>query len=561
MSLSPYRMDPKIAACDLDLCSGVRVRPHLQFEGWREALREEDVRCYPCSREVQAAYATQLGLAREQVAVTAGADDAIDRVFRTVLSPGSEVLWTTPGFSMFPRYAQLCGATIRGVPWLDGEFPTEAYLAGVGPKTDLLVLVSPQNPTGKVVAPSEIEAVLTRVPDKVVLLDEAYVEFGAKSALRLISRYPNLVLIRTMSKAYGGAGLRVGFALGQPSMISRIQGIGSPFPVSGPSLRIAMQLLCGQEESRKGYIDQVKEERLLLVQLAEKLGDRGLPSQSNAVLWQSRQARWMYDALGSLGIAVRRWDTPEAQGMVRVGCPGNVSDFERLTQALELVRQPNLLLFDMDGVIFDVAESYRCAMKKTAGSFGIELKDSQIDEAKAAGRANDDWSLTQALLVRAGVRAPFDEVKARFESFYQDGPRSEGLWRRETLLVKPALLKRLATILPLGIVTGRPRRDAIQSLALHGIEALFSVIVCREDAALKPDPEPILLAMKRSQIQEPRAWYVGDTPDDVHAARQAGCVPIGHLSRGEGSVLADALRCAGVSRILSSIEELQELLS
>lgn len=561
VSLSAYQIDPKAECCDLDLCTGVPVRPHEAFEQWKDLIQESDIRRYPCARELAQAYAALQGLGPDQVAVTAGADDAIDRVFRCTLAAGAEVVWNTPGFSMFPRYAELCGATLVDVPWLDGEFPRGEFSDVIRDETALLVLVSPQNPTGKSIPVSDIEALLCAYPDKVVLLDEAYIEFAGNSAVDLISRYPLLVVLRTLSKAYGAAGLRVGFALGQSDLIAKIQAAGSPFPVSGPSLRIARELIASNETSRQRYLEQVRVERSYLMDLALGLGDRAHAGHSNAVLWRSKQASWIYDALTSLGIAIRRWDAPEAVNWVRIGCPGNPTDFERLRSAIRKVRQPNLLLLDMDGVIFDVAASYRFAIKETAKSFGVELNDAQIEARKAQGRANDDWQLTHALLEDAGCSTSIESVIARFESIYQDGEFPDGLWRKEKLLASVELLEALSKRLPLGIVTGRPRRDAEQSLALHQIDSFFSVVVCREDAALKPEPEPILLAMKRSLVDEPRAWYVGDTPDDVYAARAAGCVPIGHLPQGSGTAIRDALVQTGVSRVLGSLSELLEMIA
>lgn len=561
MTLKPYRLEPKVQSCDLDLASGVPSQPHASFERWRDAVLESDLRRYPQADELGRTYARLQGLLPCQVAVTAGADDAIDRVFRATLLPGSQVVWTTPGFSMFPRYAQLCGANRVDVPWLDGDFPIDAYLDAVTPTTDLLVLVSPQNPTGQVISISDIKTILTRHPEKTVLVDEAYVEFGGDSALTCLAEHSNLVIARTLSKAYGAAGLRVGFALGQKDMIAQIRAASSPFPVSGPSLRIAREMLEAPATSTTQFVARVNQERAELVDLARALGDRALPSKSNAVLWLSDRADWTYDALASQGIAVRRWDMPQANPMLRVGCPGFESDFARLKQAIRVARQPNLLLLDMDGVIFDVAESYRSAIKRTALYYDVKIDDREIEAAKAAGNANDDWELTRGLLLRAGVEVSLEEVTARFESFYQgDGPEG-GLWRNESLLIPREVLFDFARHLPLGIVTGRPRKDAEQSLAQHELNDLFSVVVCREDAALKPSPEPILLAMRQSQIQDPKVWYLGDTPDDVIAAKGAGAVPVGYLPPGSGEKIAQSMIDAGVSRLISSAKDLLELLS
>jgi HAD superfamily hydrolase (TIGR01548 family) len=199
-----------------------------------------------------------------------------------------------------------------------------------------------------------------------------------------------------------------------------------------------------------------------------------------------------------------------------------------------------------------VSRSYRAAIRGTAASYGIELSDGEIAAAKAAGDANDDWSLTQRLLAARGVEAPLSEVTERFEALYQGG-----LWREETALVDLDWLARLAARLPVAIVTGRPRADAERFLSERGLASAVRVLVAREDAPrLKPDPAPVELALRRLDVR--RAWLLGDTPDDVRAARAAGVVPLGVEAPGE--VSAEALLRAGAARVLSATTDLEALL-
>ena len=211
--------------------------------------------------------------------------------------------------------------------------------------------------------------------------------------------------------------------------------------------------------------------------------------------------------------------------------------------ALTTVFAPQALLFDMDGVLADVSESYRVAIVKTAESFGVELSAGDIAAAKRRGNANDDWQLTCSLLQERGVSCSLSEVTERFESFYLT------LRSRERVLVAAERLRDWGQRFQLAVVTGRPRAQAEFFLAQYAIRDLFGAVVCREDAALKPDPEPVRLAMQQLGVQS--AWMLGDTVDDLLSARAAGVLPI--------AVGAEA-PAANAACVLANPEDLEELL-
>jgi len=129
----------------------------------------------------------------------------------------------------------------------------------------------------------------------------------------------------------------------------------------------------------------------------------------------------------------------------------------------------------------------------------------------------------------------------------------------ERLLAGPEFFARLAGRLPLAIVTGRPRTDALRFLERHGLVAHFATVVSRDEAALKPDPAPTRLALARLCVQ--RAWLVGDTPDDIASAAAAGVVPLGVVAPGdEARASAAALLGRGAARVLPDLAALEALL-
>jgi HAD superfamily hydrolase (TIGR01548 family) len=364
----------------------------------------------------------------------------------------------------------------------------------------------------------------------------------------------NVIVVRTLSKAYGLAGLRVGYALGPDHMIARIATFGSPYSVSSVSSALACDVLTADEKANRPFLETVTDQRGRLIALLEGLGCAPLPSQANFVLATGVDSEWLVSAAASLGVALRRFpDREDLRTCVRITVPGDDQAYERLESTLRSALAPEAILLDLDGVVADVRDSYRATIIETAAQFGVEVTHRDITVGKAAGNAADDHELTRALCSGAGVDVDLATVTERFEQIYQGDGDRPGLRERERLLPDPDRLAQLSARIPLGIVTARPRADAERFLDMFGIRRLFATVVTREDAPSKPDPAPVLLAMERLGVEH--AWMLGDTSDDLAAARSAGVVPIGVTAPGEA---ADVLSPA--ARVLGSLDELGEVL-
>jgi HAD superfamily phosphatase len=169
------------------------------------------------------------------------------------------------------------------------------------------------------------------------------------------------------------------------------------------------------------------------------------------------------------------------------------------------------LVFDMDGVLIDVSESYRETIAQTVQHFtGAPVPRERIQELKNQGGWNDDWKLSHHMVTQAGIDVPFEYVKEHFQKLFLGG-----LIERERWVAKPGTLERLAEQFQLAVFTGRPREEAFLSLNRFAPQLAFDPIIAMEDVvAHKPDPEGLLRI-------ENRAFYVGDTVDDARAARAA----------------------------------------
>lgn len=517
-------------------------------------------RRYPDLGALEAKAATLYGVPVDHVLATAGADDAFERVLRVMAGPGRQAVVPEPTFSMVGRFVTLAGGQMVSLHWEEPTYPTEAVLGRIGPETAAVVVVSPNNPTGAVATRQDVERLAEAAPHALIVVDHAYVEFGGEDLTDLGAQLPNVVVLRTLSKAWGLAGLRVGFAVASPTVLGWLRTAGHPYAVSGPSAALALRWLDAGRGAMQSYVSQVLVERPVLEAALTALGGQVQPSAGNFAFARVPDALWLRDGLAGFGIGVRAFPgDPLLDDAVRVTCPGAPADTARVLHALETLSRPEALLFDMDGVLVDVSQSYREAIRLTSSRFGVELTPEEIAREKERGDASNDWILTRRLLASRGVEASLREVTGVFETLYQGTPDAPGLRLREELLVSRELLAELRGRLPLGIVTGRPRADAERLLGERGLAELFDAVVVMEDAPAKPDPAPVRLALSRLGVT--RAWMVGDMPDDMRAARGAGVLPLGaRFDPTPDPAGALALTRAGAARVLRRPQELKERL-
>lgn len=310
-----------------------------------EALRDVALNRYPSARDLEADLAKRYGIGADQVLVTAGADEAIDRLCRAMLEPGRRVAMTWPTFEMIPKYAALTGASIDRVAWQDeAAFPLDAMLAAITPDTRLVVVVTPNAPTGALVPLPAIEALSKAAPHAALLVDMAYAEFAPEDIAPAVLALPNTVMTRTFSKAYGIAGARVGYAAGNADIIGWMRAAGGPYAVAAPSLAIARRLLsasAGAEAPRTGYVELTHSRAERLRAALVECGVKAADSFANFVLARTPRALWLRDGLAGHGIAVRAFPGhAELADAVRMTVPARDEDVDILARAIRSVLRP-----------------------------------------------------------------------------------------------------------------------------------------------------------------------------------------------------------------------------
>jgi histidinol-phosphate aminotransferase len=279
-----------------------------------------------------------------QVTLGNGSNDVLVMLAEAFLVPGVEAVYSQYAFAVYPGAVQASGATARVAPsWPAGHSQPLGHnpaqlAAAVGPRTRMMFIANPNNPTGTWLVDAELDALLREVPPEViVVLDEAYHEYSAElgvpDATRWLDRHPNLVVTRTFSKAYGLAGLRVGYALSHPDLADILNRVRQPFNVSVPALAAAAAAF-----GDTGHLDAtIRLNRAGIERLRAGLAGLGIaapPSAGNFVLADLRRAAGPVDhALLREGVIVRPLANYELPNHLRIST-GTAEQNERLLAAM-----------------------------------------------------------------------------------------------------------------------------------------------------------------------------------------------------------------------------------
>jgi histidinol-phosphate aminotransferase len=249
----------------------------------------------------------------------------------------AETIVPTPAFDPYPNSTAAAGATSVRVPANpDLSFPTDRVIRAITPRTRMIFLNTPNNPTGQLISIADLARISEAARDAIVLIDEAYIEFGGESFLPQLPRHPNVLVGRTFSKAYGLAGMRVGIVIGQPPALQPVRDVTLPFNINVIALT-AVQAALEDTEFLPRYAAEVRESRELLYAACRRLGLDYWESAANYVLVQVGETTPFIQALSARKIHVRdRSKDPATPGCVRITA-GMVEHTNAAIEALESV--------------------------------------------------------------------------------------------------------------------------------------------------------------------------------------------------------------------------------
>ncbi|MDR5791968.1 histidinol-phosphate transaminase [Caballeronia sp. LZ008] len=288
----------------------------------------------PTARALREAVANHHGLRIEQVFAGNGSDEVLAHAFQALLKHDKPIRFPDITYSFYPVYAQLYGVEYETVP-LNADFAIDVddYRAPCGG----VLLPNPNAPTGRALPLSEIEVLLKANPDAPVIIDEAYVDFGAESAVNLIDAHPNLLVVQTTSKARSLAGMRVGFAFGDPALIEALTRVKDSFN-SYPLDRLAQVAAIASYEDQawfeEGCAKVIASREKLSAQL-QTLGFDVVPSATNFVFAKhpAHDAATLAAALKSKEIFVRHFKLPRIDQHLRISI-GTPAECDALVAAL-----------------------------------------------------------------------------------------------------------------------------------------------------------------------------------------------------------------------------------
>ena len=305
------------------------------------SLSYEDLARYPEREPVEVKVAEFLGVPNQDLLLTNGVDEAIHLLCQTYLDPGDEALIIVPTYSMYRIYMASAGAQVIAVP-ADSDFrlPVNVIRNSITPRTRMIAIANPNNPTGTFTAAGQLLEIARSAPNAAILIDEAYFEFCGQTILPRQNDAPNVFVTRTFSKVYGLAGLRAGVLVGSPDQMPSLRRVCSPYNVNAAALACIPDAIADRNYI-EDYVTETIQSRSRLESSLQARGIRYWPSQANFVLAQMASsksaAQAFVEQMRRRGILVRdRSADHGCEGCVRFTV-GPEEHTNRLLTALDAV--------------------------------------------------------------------------------------------------------------------------------------------------------------------------------------------------------------------------------
>jgi len=303
----------------------------------RDALRVIDtdqLRRYPqpFADDFRAAAAEVLGVDKTWILPGNGSDDLLTQLFRAVTGPKRGVTYPAPTYVLYQTLANIQGCAVTEVPYDDTYALPASQLADVG--AALTIIANPNSPSGTAASPSELGMLASRVKG-ILAVDEAYVEFSTGSALDLVREHDHVIVLRTLSKSHGLAGLRLGFAIAQPSLLAGLAKVKDSYNVDAIAAHLGTVAIRDVNYTRE-VTERIVTARSQLTSTLEDLDFYVWPSQANFILVRPSRcsAEDLYKALKSRNLFVRYFDEPRLANTLRITV-GTDEENHTLTETLK----------------------------------------------------------------------------------------------------------------------------------------------------------------------------------------------------------------------------------
>lgn len=291
--------------------------------------------CYP---ELLKELSLYSGVPESGIICGSGSDEVIAMINQAFVNPGDTIVSHAPSFAMYDIWARISDASHIQVPDLKNHIPDIDGLieATIENRAKLLYLCNPNNPTGYTFSKEQLIKILDKVPS-LVILDEAYIEFSSNSGVDLLNQYPNLLVMRTLSKAFGLAGIRCGYALGNEAVIDILYKVKGPYNLNVLTQKLAVIALQNKEKVLQ-HLELLKNERKSILLFLEKLDAFTIyPSESNFIYFETTKAEQIYDYLKKHHVLIKAFKpTQSTPGSIRLSI-GTPKENQRILKLIKEV--------------------------------------------------------------------------------------------------------------------------------------------------------------------------------------------------------------------------------
>ena len=302
----------------------------------RRALSTDWLSRYPEYEEGRAVLAEYFGVSKDEMLISNGVDDAIKLICDTFVDPGDKLVVPAPTFPIYQFFQSVAGGRTALVRYdEDLRLPVERILDAINSRTRWVALANPNNPTGTIIPKGDLRVILEAAPRTLVLVDEAYFDFSGSTVLGWIRKYPNLAVSRTFSKAFGLAGLRIGFLFAHRELTGLMRRTHAVFAVNSLAVACALEAIRHQDYVRR-YARMVQTNRALLCRRLDRMGVTYAPSAANFVFIRvGPKAPEIARRLREQDILVRDWSyDPHLKGYLRITI-GTGAQTRRLIEEFE----------------------------------------------------------------------------------------------------------------------------------------------------------------------------------------------------------------------------------
>lgn len=526
-------------------------------------IEKESLNLYSTSGKLTNKLAQKYHINEDNFIITNGAKEALSLIINAYLDINEELLAQNPVNPVLNKCIKIANGKLRTFDCKEKFiFDKDYFLQSIDEKTKIVYISTPNIITGELLRASFLKTLIANFSNILFVLDCSYVNFAQDVVLEdyidLIKEFNNVAIIKSFSNDYGIAGLNIGFCISNFEIINNLKKVYFSNSVNVASLACAISALSDDK-----FIENIKEQNFeakkLLTEILLENCYKPFESEGNFILCDFfDHCDFYYKKFKNNGVIVQKFDKNScASTCLRITVPtiGGVKFIG------ELLKVKPLLIFDLDGTIFDVSESYIFAIKETFKYFTQrEISDKEIYEIKNQGGMNCNWVAIKHLLAKNGYEIDIIDIISVFQEMLCNP--NNPLIDKEKLLISKDIFDELNKTYDMVIFSGRLKEEALYSLKKFNLENYFSYFVTSDDLPknmLKPHSRGVLEIIKHCPHNDIK--FIGDSIDDIISGNSANIITIGVVAPNvDYNIMVNKFRHVGANHILSASFEIQNYL-